>query len=147
MGVRWVHVPEVGREPGQLAADVRVGVVPVDQRADRKSVPEIVRARSGALTGALEPNLDEQIPERVVERALGQPLAVAGDEQRACGAIGPQPVAGQLVVAQRHDGCRVQRDLALLAPLPGRSDHACIEVDHAVVEREHFANPHARHGE
>jgi hypothetical protein len=39
MGVRRVHVPEVGRESRQLAADVRVGVVPVDQGADRERVP------------------------------------------------------------------------------------------------------------
>ena len=47
VGVAGLAVAEVGRKPRQPALDVDAGAVPIEQRAHREGVPEVVQSSAG----------------------------------------------------------------------------------------------------
>jgi hypothetical protein len=66
-------VPEERRELRHPPVDVLAGVVPVQQGADSKRVPEVVRPRAHPLPCSLQPDLPDQLRELRIELVLGEP--------------------------------------------------------------------------
>src|SRR5260370_20300491 len=125
VGVFRAGVAQIGREFDHLARRVLAHAVPVDHRARREAVAEVVDAWSTAMTVMLllvpQPEPLAHQREVIAGTAIPEPLAVAGDEERVRRTT-QQSVALACVVAQTCRNALGERDeplpSALAAPAP-----------------------------
>ena len=64
-------MPEKCRQQRHPPVDVLAGLMPIEERAHRQGMPEIVWAGSGARAVAVQPDVPDQLRERPVELPRG----------------------------------------------------------------------------
>ena len=114
-------VPEERGEQRQLAVDVLAGAMPVQQRADSKRMPEVVRAGSGALPAPSRPTSRISCG-NPCEPPVVEPLA--GRVTKNAVVVRARQVAGRAGRAYSRSASvvrRVHRHLALLVLFAGRT--------------------------
>jgi hypothetical protein len=139
-------VTEIGGKHREPLLDVHTLLIPAEQGPDCEAMPEVVHARSGAITKAPQTDLAGQAPEDTVDVLMQQSTTALGDEEVCAAARSEMCAAPVGVAAERRAGCRMQRHEARLAEL-GQPDRqqAGLQVDVVTLEADRLGQTHARH--
>src|SRR5215472_1782784 len=107
-----MDMTEVGGKRRQAGADVRIGLVRVDDGADGEGVSEVVDARAAVRRARPESYLTNQSDEVPTHVAVQEPGSSTGDEQTRRRGVREQAIAFLEIDSQGVHGGGMQREFA-----------------------------------